>query len=93
MIKSTVSYTGRTETENILSPILWSYDRWKPKSTYNEINISQQNNDKKNICLISSFEKNIFKKALNKRINEQSVSTNMRMITRMIRYMIKITQF
>ena len=47
MIKSTVSYTGRTETENILSLILWSYDRWKPKSTYNEINISQQNNDKK----------------------------------------------
>ena len=39
------------------------------------------------------FEKKIFKKALSKRINAQGVDTNMHMITKIIIYMIKITQY
>ena len=64
----------------------------KPKSTYNERDISQQNNYKK-FTSNFIFEKKLFKKAFSKRINAQGVDTNTHMITKIIIYMIKITQY
>ena len=90
MNKSTVSYAGRTEAENIPCLMLWSYDRWKTKH-HNEVNTSLQINDK-NKCLISSFKKKICGKAFNKRINEVGVNTKMHKITRTITYLIIIKQ-